>query len=125
MRCGQGRRTHLPGAGGLGLRPPAAPPQPPAARCSSQTRFLVTPPLQLVMSEITGSSPMALQAVKALALYMKQQKEAALEAAAGWLADPAAASNPTVLLVAGLLYALEEDYVEALRTCHTGGSMEM
>ena len=34
--------------------------------------------LQLVMSEIDSSSPMALQAVKALALYMKAQKEAAL-----------------------------------------------
>ena len=30
------------------------------------------------MSEIDASSPMALQAVKALALYMKAQKEAAL-----------------------------------------------
>jgi coatomer protein complex subunit epsilon len=77
------------------------------------------------MSEITGSSPAALQAVKALALYMKQQKEAALDAAAGWLADPSCASNPTVLLVVGLLYALEENYVEALRACHTGGSLEM
>lgn len=45
--------------------------------------------------------------------------------AAGWRADPLAASNPTVLLIAGLLYALEEDYVEALRACHTGGSLEM
>lgn len=77
------------------------------------------------MSEVTDASPAALQAVKALALYMKAQREAALAAAAGWLTDPAAASNPTVLLIAGLLYCLEEDYVEALRCCHTGGSLEM
>jgi coatomer protein complex subunit epsilon len=81
--------------------------------------------VQLVMSEITSASPMALQAVKTLALYMKQQKEAALEAAAGWLSDPAAAANPTVLLIAGLLFALEENYVDALKACHTGGSLEM
>lgn len=68
---------------------------------------------------------MSLQAVKALALYMKDQREAALEAAASWLTDPAAASNSTVLLVAGMLYALEENYVEALKACHTGGSLEM
>ncbi|PRW58190.1 coatomer subunit epsilon-1-like [Chlorella sorokiniana] len=79
----------------------------------------------LVMSEIDSSSPMALQAVKALALYMKAQKEAALAQATEWRTDPVAASNPTVLLIAGLLYALEEDWVEALRACHTGGSLEM
>lgn len=80
---------------------------------------------ELVMSEITPASPAALQAVRALALYAKQQREAALEQAAAWLADPACASNPTVLLVAGLLYALEGDYVEALRACHGGASLEM
>ena len=80
---------------------------------------------QLVMSEIGASSPMALQAVKALALYMKQQREAAMEQVAAWLADPSCTSNPTVLLVAGLLYALEGNQVEALKTCHTGGSLEM
>ena len=78
-----------------------------------------------MLSEISAASPVALQAVKALALYMKSQKAAALEQAAAWLTDPACTSNPTVLLVAGLLYALEENYVEALRTCHTGGSLEM
>lgn len=80
---------------------------------------------ELVMSEISAASPAALQAVRALAQYSKAQHAAALDAVAGWLADPAAASNPTVLLIAGLLYALEENYVEALRACHTGGSMEM
>ena len=41
------------------------------------------------------------------------------------MTDPVAASNPTVLLVAGLLRALEEDWEEALRACHSGGSLEM
>jgi hypothetical protein len=30
-----------------------------------------------------------------------------------------------VLLIAGLLFALEENYVDALKACHTGGSLEM
>lgn len=106
---------------------------PPPRNCRSRSRYVAAlqlsaichPILQLVMSEISTSSPMSLQAVKALALYMKEQKEAALEAVAGWLADPTATSNPTVLLVAGLLFALEENYVEALKACHGGGSMEM
>lgn len=46
--------------------------------CLISTLFSRPLPLQLVMSEIDASSPMALQAVKALALYMKAQKEAAL-----------------------------------------------
>lgn len=81
--------------------------------------------MQLVMAEVNEGSPLALQAVKALALYMKAQREAALSQADAWLANPAAAANPTVLLVAGLLRTLEEDHVEALRACHSGGSLEM
>ncbi|PSC75635.1 coatomer subunit epsilon-1-like [Micractinium conductrix] len=80
---------------------------------------------ELVLSEVGPSSPAALQAVRALALHAKGQRAEALDAVAGWLSDPACASNPSVLLVAGLLYALEENYVEALRVCHTGGSLEM
>ena len=78
-----------------------------------------------MLSEVGPSSPAALQAVRALALHAKGQRAEALDAVAGWLSDPACASNPSVLLVAGLLYALEENYVEALRVCHTGGSLEM
>ena len=78
-----------------------------------------------MLSEIEPSSPAALQAVKTLAQYLKGGREAALEEVAAWLADPASASNATVLLVAGLLYALEDNHVEALKTCHSGTSLEM
>lgn len=42
-----------------------------------------------------------------------------------WLADSACNRNPTVLLIAGMIYAYEGNYVEALKTCHTGLSLEM
>lgn len=42
-----------------------------------------------------------------------------------WLADPATAHNTTVLLVAGLIFTNEEDYVEALKALHGGESLEM
>lgn len=42
-----------------------------------------------------------------------------------WLDDQAVNSNATVLLVAGIIYANEEKFVEALKACHTGLSLEM
>lgn len=82
---------------------------------------------QLVLAEISGSSPIALQAVKQLALYMKEpgRREAVLEQVTGWLTDMTYTGNATVLLVAGLVFLLEENYVEALKCCHSGLSLEM
>jgi coatomer protein complex subunit epsilon len=39
--------------------------------------------------------------------------------------DPICNSNQHVLLVAGLIYAQEGNYVEALKACHAGQSLEM
>lgn len=44
---------------------------------------------------------------------------------AEWVADPACAGNAMTLLVAGLIYANEGNYVEALKACHTGLNLEM
>lgn len=83
--------------------------------------------LQLVQSEITESSPEPLQAVKQLAVYLKDesQRQDTLEQISSWLADPSYANNSTVLTIIGLIYALEGNYVEALRACHSGTSLEM
>ena len=104
------------GGDGRGSGAPRQPRPPPAL-----------PAAQLVLSEIGSSSPTSLQAVRTLAEYLKDEgaRAAALETAAGWLADPASASNATVLLVAGMLHALEETWVEALTACHSGNSLEM
>ena len=42
-----------------------------------------------------------------------------------WAQQPSYRSNATVLLVIGLIYAAEDNYVEALRACHTGISLEL
>ena len=42
-----------------------------------------------------------------------------------WQSDPATSANVTVLLVAGLIYTNEENYVEALRAVHGGHNLEM
>ncbi|GAB4817776.1 hypothetical protein N2152v2_004822 [Parachlorella kessleri] len=82
---------------------------------------------ELVLAEISSSSPMALQAVRQLALYLKDgsQREAVLAQVASWLTDMSCTNNATVLLVAGLVFLLEENYVEALKCCHNGLNLEM
>eukprot|EP00877_Chromochloris_zofingiensis_P004225 jgi/Chrzof1/13803/Cz08g13010.t1 len=81
----------------------------------------------LVINEIKDSAPMAMQAIKLLASYTggKVAKDAALATVADWLGDPACNRNPHVLLVAGMTYAQEGNYVEALKACHSGQSLEM
>lgn len=41
------------------------------------------------------------------------------------MADPVASSNPYVSLMAGTIYAQEENYVEALKSCHKGTTLDM
>ena len=48
-----------------------------------------------------------------------------LETLASWVADPACAGNAMTLTIAGIIYTNEENYVEALKACHTGLSLEM
>lgn len=81
----------------------------------------------LVISEISQSAPMSLQAVKLLAEYSGNRipKERALETVGTLLADPICNNNPHVLLIAGLIYSQEGNYVEALKACHSGLSLEM
>eukprot|EP00246_Nothoceros_aenigmaticus_P002371 TRINITY_DN13225_c0_g1_i1.p1 TRINITY_DN13225_c0_g1~~TRINITY_DN13225_c0_g1_i1.p1 ORF type:complete len:290 (+),score=48.76 TRINITY_DN13225_c0_g1_i1:159-1028(+) len=82
---------------------------------------------QLVIDEINSSAPTALQAVKLLALYLSggERKEKALDSLKQWLADPTIASNLTLLLVAGTIYAHEQNYNAALTLTHGGGTLEL
>ena len=48
-----------------------------------------------------------------------------LETLGAWVADPACAGNAITLTVAGIIYTNEGNYVEALKACHTGLSLEM
>eukprot|EP00245_Coleochaete_scutata_P008577 TRINITY_DN265_c0_g2_i1.p1 TRINITY_DN265_c0_g2~~TRINITY_DN265_c0_g2_i1.p1 ORF type:complete len:288 (+),score=71.12 TRINITY_DN265_c0_g2_i1:143-1006(+) len=80
---------------------------------------------QLVIDEISSTAPTALQAVKLLALYLGGKKEEAISTLKDMLADSVVASNPTLLLVAGTIYAQEENYVDALKYTHSGTSLEL
>ena len=42
-----------------------------------------------------------------------------------WVADPTCSGNAMTLTVAGIIFANEEKYVEALKACHTGLTLEM
>eukprot|EP00798_Chlamydomonas_sp_ICE-L_P017567 gene17567-23890_t len=81
----------------------------------------------LVISEISNSAATGLLAVKLLAQYLsgKKSKDDALSTLAEWMADSACNRNPTVLLIAGTIYAHEGNYVEALKACHVGLNLEL
>ncbi len=84
--------------------------------------------MQLVLSEIGDDAPLALRAVKTLAAYLKSpqsQAASAIQHAEAWAEDPNCASNSTVLLIAGMLLALEGNLEAALKVCHAGLSLEM
>lgn len=56
-------------------------------------------------------------------IYRLQEK--ALSSIKEWLADSALASNPTILLVAGTMYANESMYNDALKLTHGGGTLDL
>ncbi|CAM8916947.1 unnamed protein product [Rhodiola kirilowii] len=82
---------------------------------------------QLVINEIDLSAPTPLQAVKLLALYLSSpdNKETAISSLKELLEDAAIGNNPTLRLVAGIIFLHEQDYNEALKHTNPGGTMEL
>ncbi|GMN58831.1 hypothetical protein TIFTF001_027930 [Ficus carica] len=82
---------------------------------------------QLVINEIDSSAATPLQAVKLLALYLSSpdSKESTISSLKEWLADPAIGNNPTLRLIAGIIFMHEQDYNEALKHTNSGGTMEL
>uniref|UniRef100_A0A0C9RGV8 Coatomer subunit epsilon n=1 Tax=Wollemia nobilis TaxID=56998 RepID=A0A0C9RGV8_9CONI len=80
---------------------------------------------QLVIDEINSAAPTPLQAVKLLAMYLAGDKETALSSLKEWLSDSAISNNPVLKLVAGTIYIYEQDYNEALKHTHSGGTLEL
>lgn len=81
-----------------------------------------------MLSEISPEAPIALQAVKTLAQYLKSpesDRQQVVDQVTAWIDDASVASNATVLLIAGLIQALEGNLEMALRACHRGLSLEM
>ncbi|KAJ4801928.1 Coatomer protein epsilon subunit family protein [Rhynchospora pubera] len=82
---------------------------------------------QLVINEIHSSAPTPLQAVKLLALYLStpHHKESVISSLKDLLADAALATNPTLRLIAGTIFLHEQDYNEALKYTHPGGTLDL
>jgi coatomer protein complex subunit epsilon len=52
-------------------------------------------------------------------------KEGAISSLKEWLSDSAIGSNPVLRLVAGIIFMHEQDYNEALKHTHTGGTLDL
>jgi coatomer protein complex subunit epsilon len=52
-------------------------------------------------------------------------QDRAVETVGTLLADPICNNNPHVQLIGGIIYSQEGNYVEALKACHSGASLEM
>mmetsp|Transcript_16014 Transcript_16014/g.32201 ORF Transcript_16014/g.32201 Transcript_16014/m.32201 type:complete len:300 (+) Transcript_16014:215-1114(+) len=77
-----------------------------------------------------ATSPVALQAIRVLAVY-KQQKaggtggfDAVKDTLATWLSDAVAGDNSMVLLVAAMIYTEEGMFDDALKATHRGVTLE-
>lgn len=81
----------------------------------------------LVLNDIKLNAPMALQAVRLLASYVQGDrgaKDMALTQLKEWLSAPAAAAEPQLLLVAGIVFSHESEYKEALKYTHQSTDLE-
>ena len=76
-----------------------------------------------VISEI-NEGPMALEAVKYLATFQSRpaEREAVMEKVTESLADELTSANPTLRLVAGLIYTQRKEYTDALTVLHGPGA---
>ncbi|GMH20989.1 hypothetical protein Nepgr_022831 [Nepenthes gracilis] len=95
--------------------------------CLVYRSYIALGSYQLVIDEIVSSAATALQAVKLLALYLSSpdNKESTIASLKDWLGDPAIGNNPTLRLIAGIIFMHEQDYNEALKHTNAGGSMEL
>jgi hypothetical protein len=71
----------------------------------------------VVQSEIGDDAPTALQAVKLLATYrsQKEMRDTVKANLTSWLSDSETGNNPTLQLVAGIIYMEEGDFEEAAK----------
>eukprot|EP00188_Purpureofilum_apyrenoidigerum_P004355 Plantae.Rhodophyta-Purpureofilum_apyrenoidigerum.ctg4869.p2 GENE.Plantae.Rhodophyta-Purpureofilum_apyrenoidigerum.ctg4869~~Plantae.Rhodophyta-Purpureofilum_apyrenoidigerum.ctg4869.p2 ORF type:complete len:322 (-),score=88.72 Plantae.Rhodophyta-Purpureofilum_apyrenoidigerum.ctg4869:1232-2116(-) len=79
-----------------------------------------------VLERVNDSSPLALQAVRLYALYLKDpsNKEIVFETLKVWLEDPVSSNNQIFLLFAAMIHAYEQDYDNALRCASKGDTLE-
>ncbi|KAJ7522743.1 hypothetical protein O6H91_18G025100 [Diphasiastrum complanatum] len=95
--------------------------------CLVYRSYIALGSYQLVIDEINSSAATALQAVKLLAMYFLggEKREKSLSSLQEWLSDVAIANNPTLLMIAGTIYAQEQNFNEALKYTNGGGTLEL
>jgi coatomer protein complex subunit epsilon len=82
---------------------------------------------QLVLDEIPEDGPSALRAVRLLATYKSRshEREQCVSTIHEWLSDVSLASNAVVQLMSALIFAEEDNVIEAMKCCHTALSLEL
>jgi len=82
---------------------------------------------KFALDEIKDNASIALQSVRLLATYLASEdnKDISLITLKEWLSDPISANNPTLQIIAGIIYCHERNYEEALRCVHQGTTLEM
>ena len=84
----------------------------------------------IVMDEITGDAPVALQAVRLLATFLGEEpgagggRAAALATLSEWLNDPEKGGDPTLQLVGGQMFLADDNTTEALRAIRFASTVE-
>jgi len=83
---------------------------------------------KIVLDEIDPhKSPLALQAVRILALYLSnpsENREIVLDSLKTWMGESTSANNPTLLLIFGTVLSLEQKIEEAMKAVHLSHSLE-
>jgi len=81
---------------------------------------------KIVLDEVGDSAPVPLQAVKLLANYLSSDnnKDISLVTLKQWMSDGVAAGNPTLQLIAGIIYFHEQNFEEAMKCLHQSNSLE-
>lgn len=57
--------------------------------------------------------------------FVQLLKESAIVSLKEWLSDSAVGSNPVLRLIAGIIFMHVQDYTEALKHTHSGGTLDL
>ena len=57
-------------------------------------------------------------------MTFEQVQDTVMATLESWLSDSSTARNVTTLLIAGSIYASEDDLSSGLKACHSGASLE-
>mmetsp|Transcript_17625 Transcript_17625/g.30356 ORF Transcript_17625/g.30356 Transcript_17625/m.30356 type:complete len:296 (-) Transcript_17625:77-964(-) len=95
--------------------------------CFVYRSYIALENYKVVLDEIRDNAPTALQSVRLLATYLSsdENKEIALITLKEWLSDSISQNNPTLQIIAAIIYCHERTYEEALRAIHNATTLEM